>query len=190
MASTGSSQVAPPAAAMHSRKVMPIGTVSETGSATAPAMVMRLVRDRLAIDGLRDVHERLDVVDDRADVDRQPAGRDEFAGDGIDQIVFVARRIEVAEQLHAHAGSLAGGLDGGDGFLLLGLDADHAIARTGRGHAEFDAAHDFRRVVLHDRRVLVQQGFALGTVGDDDLGLRGELHMGGKSAAARADDAC
>jgi len=42
MASTGSSHVAPPAAAMHSRKLMPMGTVSVTGSATAPAMVMVL----------------------------------------------------------------------------------------------------------------------------------------------------
>ena len=54
---------------------------------------------------------------------------------------------------------------------------------------ELHAAHQRGGFLLHEHGVLVQQRFALRAVGDEGVGLGGELDVRGKSAAARADHA-
>ena len=46
-----------------------------------------------------------------------------------------------------------------------------------------------RGEVFHHHGVLVQERLAFGAVGDDGVGLGGELDVSGKTAAAGADDA-
>ena len=146
-----------------------------------------LVRHRLSIRRGSDVRERLDILHDHSDVNRQTGGRNEPARDGVDEIVFVTRRVKITEQMNADTRSLARGFDGFDGFLLLRLDSDDAVVRSDCGHAQLDPAHDFTRHVLHDGRILMQQRLTLRAVRDDGVGFRGQLHMRGKAAASGAD---
>lgn len=130
-------------------------------------------RDRAAVRGGGDVGERLDVVHDDAGVNREARGRNEAAGDFVDEIVFVAGGVVVAEQLHHDARAGAGDGDGFDGVLVLRLDRDDTRGGADGVHREFDAAHDVARAVLHDGGVLVEQRLAFGAVGDDGAGARG-----------------
>ena len=102
-----------------------------------------LMRQRLAVVRGGDVHERLDVVDHHAHGDGNAAGRNQFARDVIDQIVFVARRIIIAQQLHAHVRAFARGRHGFDGVLLFAFDANDAFARAHGFHGQLHAAHQF-----------------------------------------------
>ncbi len=121
MTSTGSSVVSPPAYSMHSRNVVPMRHFHRRGRFHRAGDGEHFVRERLAVVRGGDVHERLDVVDDDADRDGNAAGRNQFARDVIDQIVFVAGRIIIAEQLDADVRAFARGLHGFDGVFLLGL---------------------------------------------------------------------
>ena len=147
------------------------------------------MRERLAFVRGGNVHERFDIVDDHADIDGNAAGRNQFAGDVVNQIVFVARRIIIAEQLDADVRAFARGGDGFDGVLLFAFDADDAFVRADGFHGELHSAHQFGGAFFHDDGVLVQERFAFRAVGDDGFSLGVEFDVRGESAAARADDA-
>ena len=147
------------------------------------------MRERLAIVGAGNVHERFYVVDHRADRDGNPSGRNQFARDVVNQIIFVAGGIIIAEQLDPDVRALAGGLHGGDGVFLFGLHANDTVLRADGFHRELDAAHHVGSTFFHRHGVLVQERFAFCAVGDDHFRLGAEFDVRGKTAAARADDA-
>ena len=76
-----------------------MGTLRVTGDFTAPAMVSIVMDRRSAFVGRRDVHKRFDIIDHDAHRDGNAAGRNQFAGDIIYQVIFVARRIVISQQL-------------------------------------------------------------------------------------------
>ncbi len=90
-----SETVAPPAAAMTSPMVMPTGTRSVTGVATAPATVRYL-----CVTGWSsaDVHQRLDIRHRSVDVLGQAAGRNDAAGDHVHQDELVAGGVTVGQR--------------------------------------------------------------------------------------------
>ena len=147
------------------------------------------MRDGRAFRGGGDVHERLDVVDDDADLKRDALGRDEPARDRVNEVVFVASRIVVAQQVNANGRALAGCLAGFYSALFLALDADDAFLGADGLHDQLDARNYLCRTTLHDDRVFMQQRLAFGTVGDDDVGFTGQFDVRREAAAARADHA-
>ena len=140
-------------------------------------------------DGLvqRDIHQRLDVGDDRVDILGQPAGRNHAASDHVDEDEFIAGRVTIRQGLDANArGHL--GLKCGDDFVILLLDSDHAFTRADQVHGHLHAAQEGLGVVMKQLLVLVQQGLAFSRVGNDHRNRGFELYRGGKTAAARAHD--
>jgi len=91
--------------------------------------------------------------------------------------------------MNPRPGTGAGGLGGGHRVFLFGLDGDDRVAGTHGLGAQQNAAHDLGGAVLEHGGVLVQQRFAFRSVGNHRVGLGGQFHMGGKSAAAGADNA-
>ena len=91
--------------------------------------------------------------------------------------------------MDAHRGAFAGGGDGFDGELLLGLDADDAGLGAHGLHRKLHAPDQLSGLFLHHDRVLVQQRLALRAVGDHRVRLGRQFDVGGKPPAARADHA-
>ena len=146
-----------------------------------------LVRERLAVVGGGDVHKRLDVVHDHADRDGNAAGRNQFAGDVIDQIVFVARRIIIAQQLHAHIRAFGRRrCTASTACFFLPLTPMTPSRAPTASMASCMPRTSSAALSLHDDRVLVQQRFAFRAVGDDGFRLGVELDVRRKTAAARA----
>ena len=141
-------------------------------------------------DGLveADVHQGFDVGDHGVDVLGQAAGRDDAAGDDVDEDELVAGRVGVGERGNADVG---GGvlLERGDDVVVLFFDADDAGGRADDFHDLGHAAEEGLGEVVEKFLVLVQEGLALGGVGDDERDAGGELDRGGKAASASADDA-
>ena len=72
--------------------------------------------------------------------------------------------------------------------MVVLLQADDRALRAGEFLHRADAAHDVRRVILHDLLVDAQERLALGAVGKDILGLAVDLHMGREACAAGAEN--
>ena len=172
------------------------------------------MREALARDGHGVVDERLvlldhvidgeggaDILDDRADGNRQGAGTDLAVHDGVDELLLTALRVT---HLHGHdldAVVLRGKLlqlgddlvDVGDGFGLVLLDGD------GAGHVAEDlledggADDDLLALLEEDAEVGGEVRLAFAAVDDQALALgsrrRGELDMGRERCAAETDDA-
>lgn len=79
-------------------------------------------------------------------------------------------------------------LQGGDGSVVMLLQADDRALRTGEFLHGADAAHDIGCEILHDLLVDPQQRLTLGSVCKDEFGLAVDLYMGGKARAARAEN--
>ncbi len=77
----------------------------------------------------------------------------------------------------------------GDDVVVFLLDADDALARADQLHGHLHAAQEGLGVVVEEFLVFVEEGFALGRIGDQEGGLGFELDGRGKAAAAGADDA-
>ena len=138
---------------------------------------------------MRNVDEGFDVVDHHADINRDARGRNQAAGDFIDQIVFIARRIIIAEQMDADFGAPAGCGGGLDGVFFFGFDADDDVFRADGLGGQLHAFHQRGGLFLHEHGVLVEQRFAFRAVGDEGVGPGGEFDVRGKPTAARADHA-
>ena len=80
-------------------------------------------------------------------------------------------------------------LERGDDVVVLLLDADDAFGRADHLHGLEHSAQERLGEVVQEFLVLVQQGLALGGVGDDERDAGGQLDGGGESAAAGPDDA-
>ena len=145
-----------------------------------------LLRHRLV---QANVHQGLDVGDHRVHVLGQPAGRDDAAGDDVDQDELVARRIGVRQRWRRGCSSGRLLLHRGDDVVVLFLDADDALRRADHLHGRQHSAQERLGVVVQQLLVLVQQRLALGRVGDDQRHARPQLHRRGKSSAACAHDA-
>ena len=122
-------------------------------------------------------------------MDQQPARRNQFPRHRIDEIILIPRRIKIPQQLHPHARPATRFLDRFDRLLLLRLDPNHPFLRPRRRHAKLHPAHHTRRIMLHHRRILVEQRLTLRPIRDDDLRLRPQLHMRRKPPTPHADDA-
>jgi len=115
------------------------------------------VRDGTALGRCGEVDEGLDVADDRTDLQWNAARRNEPAGDLVDEIVFIARGIVIAEQMNAHRRAVTRCLDRLHGMRVLCLDADDAGGGPDGLHGELHAFHHFGSLTLHHRGILVQQ---------------------------------
>ncbi len=148
-----------------------------------------LVRDSKALVGEVDVVKGLDVVDHAADFERDTGGRDQPAGGDVNQLVFVAGGIEIAQQDQLDGLRLQVSLDGFDGGCILLFDAELALAGLGGLHHEVHPGEDLSREALHELEVFVDQGLALSAVGDHGFDLGFGLDVSGEACAASADHA-
>ena len=82
--------VAPPAAAIRSRKGVPTGAQNDFGLSHRAADREKRFGDRLILRGLVYVVERLDVAHYAAHLQRNSSGGNQASGGRIDQLVFVA----------------------------------------------------------------------------------------------------
>jgi hypothetical protein len=143
-----------------------------------------LVGDGFALSSRGDVQEGLHVVNDRPDLEWNPGRRNQAARHFVDQVVFVTSRVIVPQEMDFNGGFLASCLDRFNGVPVFGLDSDEALASTDRSHGEFHAGDQFLGIVFHDSGVLMQQGLAFGAVGDHNICLGPQLHVGGKTGPA------
>ena len=135
-----------------------------------------------------DVHQRLDVGDQRVDVLGQASGRNDTAGDHVHEDEFVARGVSVRQRHNANArGKLL--LQRRDDVEILSLDSDDTLLRAHHLHGLDHAAQERLGQMVQQFLVFVQQRLALGGVGDDQGDARAQLYRGGKAAATGADDA-
>ena len=177
--------VAPPAAAITSPMVMPTGTRRVTGCSHGAGHGEVFVRHRPVE---ADVHQGFNVGDGCVHILGQAAGRNHASGDHVHEDELVAGGVTVRQRNDADAGRRLALQRGNDVVVLL-LDADDAFARADHLHGHAHAAQERLGVVVEQFLVFVQQGLALGGVGNHQGGAGLELDGRGKSAAARADDA-
>ncbi len=133
-----------------------------------------------------------DVLAEHADIGRQAAAGNLFAGEDLDQLLFATGGVLGGEDLE-HIGALAnGGAHGGDGFGLVVLDADQHLLRLDQVFEYLDARHQLRRLLAHQQVIGGDIGLAFGAVDDQRAnrlrGWRGQLHRGGEAGTAEAVD--
>ena len=177
--------VAPPAASMTSPMVMPTGTRSVTGVGHRAGHGEVFVRHRLIE---ADVDQRLDIGDGYVHILGQAAGRNDAAGDEVNQDEFIACRVDIRQGHNPHTGgamrSRAAMISW---YLSLTPMAASAAPTSLHGHAQ--AAQKRLGVVMQQLLVFVQQGLAFSGVDDHQRDPGFELHSRGKAAAARAHNA-
>lgn len=92
--------------------------------------------------------------------------------DLVDDLLLIARRIIALQQMQLHiVRVLQHFLQGGDGSVVMLLQADDRALRTGEFLHGADAAHDIGCEILHDLLVDPQQRLTLGSVCKDEFGL-------------------
>lgn len=183
------SQVGPPAASMSSCREMPTGTRSVTGFFTAPPTVTYFSVTFLPSSAAAIFVSVLTLHTTAPTSSGRPPVGTTRPRDLVDDLLLIARRIIALQQMQLHiVRVLQHFLQGGDGSVVMLLQADDRALRTGEFLHGADAAHDIGCEILHDLLVDPQQRLTLGSVCKDEFGLAVDLYMGGKARAARAEN--
>ena len=165
---------------------MPTGTRSVTGSATAPPMV-RYFSVTGVVSATAMFHGRFDVHDDGAHGERNPTRWNNPPQDVVNQHEFIPGGVRIPQRGDSHIRPndlLQVGNDRRVFFLnaddpLLGLDVAHRLVET----LDDGFSKNAKKFL-----VLMEEGFTLGGVNQDGVGLSAELDVCGKPGASGTDD--
>ncbi len=155
----------------------------------------RDARDQRPAEQHRVVHgdTGTDILAKHADVGRQAAAGNLFAGEDLNQLPLAARRIlrrKHLQDVRTFAECLT---DRGNGLRLVVLDTDHDLSRGDQVDEDVDAADQGAGALAHQQVIGSDVGLALGAIDDQraDLlgGSRGQLHCGRKAGPTKAGNA-
>ena len=121
---------------------------------------------------LVDVVQRLHVIHYATHLQGDARRRNQPPGRRVDQFVLIARRIKIAQHDKLDPAPAIVVLESFQRLRVLGLDAELAGFRSHGVHHRRHAGQNFRREMLHQLGVFVNQRLAFGAVGDHEFHLR------------------
>ena len=126
---------------------------------------------KLLLNRTGNIEDRLHVIDHHADAGRQRGGRDPATGCQPDGQHFIARGIDIRQNMQTDTGRQQRG-KGVDSPAVFFFQGNDPFARAGCRHRVLHAAHKARSLLPHQLLVDLEHRFALGGVDQKNLYLR------------------